>query len=77
VRGRNRSDLLLPQEAKKATPPPSPLPPHLPSSNVHKSRYSSFTLHLHLLHITPFLFLDGSLAPFLFLQDAKICGEVL
>ena len=31
--------------------PPSPL--HLPSSDVHGSRYSSSTSHLHLLRITP------------------------
>ena len=29
-----------------------PSPPHLPSSDVHRSRYSSSTLHLH-LRITP------------------------
>ena len=30
-----------------------PSPPHLPSSDVHGSRYSSSTSHLHLFRITP------------------------
>ena len=48
--GRNRLTarcrFLLPQEGKA-----TPSPPHLPSSDVHGSRYSSSTSHL--LRITP------------------------
>jgi len=63
---------------KKATPPPSPLPATVAAAPLLLRRPQIEVLLFHLASPSPahhpFLFLDGSLAPFLFLQDAKICG---
>ena len=81
VGGRNGSDHLLPQEAKKATPlpSPSPLPATVAAAPPLLRRPQIEVLLFHLASPSPphhpFLFLNGSLAPFLlFLEDAKICG---
>ena len=75
--GKNRSidcRVLLPREGK-ATPPPSATvataPPLLrrPRIEVLLFHLASSSSPRH-----PFLFLNDSLAPFFFLQDAKICG---
>ena len=63
---------------KKATPPPSPLPATVAAAPPLLRRPQIEVLLFHLASPFPahhpFLFLDGSLAPFLFLQDDKICG---